>query len=169
MLKPNQPVPPIEVPLLQGGHWSLHRQTPKEFSLLVFYRGHHCPICRHYLHTLSTLLPEFSQRGIEVIALSVNSRQKALQSQNEWFTGALPLGYDFPIEQARQLGLYISRGLKPHEPELFFEPAILTVRPDNRLYSIIVQSTPFGRPHIKDLLQTFDYFIDENYPPRGDA
>ena len=169
MLKPTQLVPNIEVSLLDGNHWSLHKQQPKQFTLIVFYRGHHCLVCRHYLHTLSTLLPEFAQRGIEVVAISTNTKDKARQSQTEWHTGTLPIGYDYPVDEARKLGLYISKGIKAHEPELFFEPAIFMVRPDNTLYSIIVQSMPFGRPNIKDLLNTLDYIINENYPPRGEA
>ncbi|WP_224999562.1 peroxiredoxin-like family protein [Cesiribacter sp. SM1] len=169
MLKPNQLVPNITIPLLSGGTWDLHLQKPRQFTLIIFYRGHHCPVCRFYLNSLSTHLSEFEARGINVIAISSNTREKALQSQTEWRTGRLPIGYDYPVERARQLGLYISRGIKLHEPELFFEPAVLIVKPDSTLYSIIVQSMPFGRPNIQDMLQTFDYIIDENYPPRGES
>ncbi|AHM62086.1 peroxiredoxin [Flammeovirgaceae bacterium 311] len=169
MLKPNQLVPNIHIPLLSGGNWDLYTQTPRQFTLLIFYRGHHCPVCRFYLNSLSTHLSEFEARGINVLALSSNTLEKARQSQSEWHTDRLPIGYDYPVEEARALGLFISRGIKQHEPELFFEPAVLIVKPDNTLYSIIVQSMPFGRPNIKDMLQAFDYIIDENYPPRGDA
>lgn len=169
MLKPKQLLPDIQVPLLEGTTWNLYRQRPKQFTLIVFYRGHHCPTCRYYLHSISSLLTEFNERGIEVIAISANTREKATQSQNEWYTGTLPIGYGFPIQEARQLGLYISNGIKPHEPDLFFEPAIFIVRPDNTLYSLIVQSMPFARPYAKDLLQTFDMIISEKYPPGGDA
>ena len=169
MLKPKQLVPNITAPLVQGGTWSLHQNKPKQFNLLVFYRGHHCPVCRFYLNSLSTHLSEFESRGIEVVAISVNTKEKAQQSQSEWHTGRLSIAYDYPVEDARQLGLFISQGIKKHEPDLFFEPAILIVRPDNTLYSIIVQSMPFGRPNMKDMLQTFDYIIEEDYPPRGSA
>ena len=167
MLKPTQIVPDLSVPLLNGESWSLHRQQPRQFTMMVFYRGHHCPVCRFYLNKLSAYLSQFEERGINVIAISADTKEKALQSQHEWHTGRLPIGYNFPVEEARELGLFISKGFKKHEPDLFFEPAVLIVRPDNTLYSIILQSMPFGRPHMDDLLQTFDYIIEENYPPRG--
>lgn len=168
MLKPKQLVPAISVPVLDGSTWSLYEQKPQQFTLLVFYRGHHCPVCRFYLNKLGAHLKDFEDRGIAVVAISADTREKARQSQQEWFTGRLPLAYGYPVEEARKLGLFISRGLKVHEPELFFEPAVLTVLPDNTLYSIIIQSMPFGRPHIEDMLQSFDYIIQENYPPRGE-
>lgn len=167
MLKPTEKVPNITAPLLNGEDWRLYQQSPRQFTMMVFYRGHHCPVCRFYLNKLSAHLSQFEERGINVVAISSDSQVKAQQSQHEWHTGRLPIAYNYPIEEARQLGLFISTGFKKHEPELFFEPALLIVRPDNTLYSIIVQSMPFGRPHMEDLLQTFDYIIEENYPPRG--
>ena len=169
MLKPTQKLPNLTAPLLNGENWSLHKQKPRQFTLLVFYRGHHCPVCRFYLNKLSAYLSQFEERGIDVLAISADTKEKAQQSQHEWHTGRLPVAYNFSIEEARQLGLFVSKGIKKHEPELFFEPAVLIVRPDNTLYGIILQSMPFGRPHMDDLLQTFDYIIEENYPPRGEA
>lgn len=169
MLKPTQLVPDISAPLLGGGQWNLYQQNPREFTLLVFYRGHHCNVCRFYLNKLGAHLRSFEDRGISVVAISADKEAKAMQSKHEWFTGKLNIVYDFPVEKARALGLYISKGIKVHEPEYFFEPAVLIVRPDNTLYSIILQSMPYGRPHIEDMLQTFDYIIEENYPPRGES
>lgn len=167
MLKPLQTVPNLSAPLLSGEEWSLYKEKPQQFSLLVFYRGHHCPVCRFYLNKLSAHLREFEERGIAVVAISADRKEKAQQSQQEWHTSRLRLAYSFPVETARSLGLFVSSGKKVHEPELFFEPAVMIVRPDNTLYAITVQSMPFGRPHIEDILQTFDYIIRENYPPRG--
>lgn len=42
---------------------------PQPFDMLVFYRGLHCPICIVYLSELNRLLPEFTERGVNVLAI----------------------------------------------------------------------------------------------------
>ena len=54
VLKPRQTVPALEVSTLQGP-WSLGDQAPENFTMLVFYRGLHCPICSKYLAELEKL------------------------------------------------------------------------------------------------------------------
>lgn len=44
-LLPRQPVPPLDVPILDAGSWSLADDKPASFTMAVFYRGLHCPIC----------------------------------------------------------------------------------------------------------------------------
>jgi peroxiredoxin len=43
-LMPRQKVPALSVPLVGGGTWSLADQSPENFTMVVFYRGLHCPI-----------------------------------------------------------------------------------------------------------------------------
>ena len=47
VLKPRQPVPALEVDTLDGP-WSLADQSSENFTMVVFYRGLHCPICSRY-------------------------------------------------------------------------------------------------------------------------
>ena len=81
MLTPRQPVPALQVPTLSHGAYDLHAERPERFSLLVFYRGLHCPICHKYLLELGRLLPEFTRRGVGVIALSSDTAERALRQQ----------------------------------------------------------------------------------------
>ncbi len=168
-MKPQKKVPEIRVDTLQGKEWRLSQQRPDKFTMIVFYRGHHCLVCRHYIHDLAVRLPEFEERGVNVIAISSNNREKAQQSQGEWHTGELTIGYGFPAEEAAKLGLFISKGVFAHEPDLFFEPAIFIIKSDGSLYSVALQSVPFARPHFKDILESIDYINRENYPARGEA
>ena len=48
-LLPRQPVPALSVPALAGGNLSLLAGRAANFTLLVFFRGFHCPLCRAYL------------------------------------------------------------------------------------------------------------------------
>ncbi|MGE0565290.1 MAG: hypothetical protein AB7O50_12315 [Pseudolabrys sp.] len=44
-LVPRQPVPPLVVPLAGGGKFELSAEMPLHFTMVVFYRGLHCPSC----------------------------------------------------------------------------------------------------------------------------
>ena len=76
-VKPRQPAPPLEVAQLDGGVWRLSDAKPANFEMIVVYRGLHCPICKTYLGELDSKLPEFAKRGVDVIAVSTDSRERA--------------------------------------------------------------------------------------------
>ena len=83
MLKPREAVPPLEVRTVEGESWRLADRTPESFTLAVFYRGLHCPICSRYLKGLSDRLDDFRARGVEVIALSTDDAERAWRARQE--------------------------------------------------------------------------------------
>ena len=97
-LVPRQPVPDLTVETLKGV-WQLINSTPEHFTMVVFYRGWHCPICGPYLRDLDRKLPEFSQRGVEVIAISSDGVTRAQTAKDGWKIKDLTLGYGMSIEQ----------------------------------------------------------------------
>ncbi len=174
MLTPRQPAPPLEVQTVDGNPWKLADQRPDAFTMAVFYRGLHCPVCSRYLKGLTDQLGAFEARGVEVIALSTDDRERAARARRDWELGELEVGYGLTIEQARAWGLYISnsRGLTSvgiEEPKQFNEPGLFLIRPDGSLYLAAVQSVPFARPHFDELLNAIDFIKSKDYPPRGDA
>ena len=174
MLKPREAVPPLEVTTVEGEPWRLADQQPASFTLAVFYRGLHCPICSRYLRGLSDSLGDFQARGVAVIALSTDDAERAGRARQEWQLGNLQVGYGLTIEQARAWGLYISnsRGTTSasiEEPKQFNEPGLFLIRPDGTLYWAAVQSVPFARPHFDDVLKAIDFIKERDYPPRGDG
>lgn len=173
-LRPNKAVPSLDLELVGGGRYSLAAEKPQHFSMVVFYRGLHCPICRRYLSELETLLPEFEKRGVAVVAASSDAQDRAEQAKSGWGLPNLRLGYGLSIEEARKWGLYVSRSKGPTstgvvEPDLFNEPGLFIVRPDGALYWGTTSTMPFGRPHFNEILQSLDFVISKNYPARGDA
>ena len=58
-LIPRQRVPDLKVDTLQGFIWELSSQKPDRFTMIVFYRGFHCPVCSTYLRELDKLHDEF--------------------------------------------------------------------------------------------------------------
>ena len=83
-LKPRQPVPTLSVPTLKGRTFELSAQKPEHFTLIVVYRGLHCPVCRKYMKELADLVPEFAARGNTVLGLSTDDEHRARQSYEQW-------------------------------------------------------------------------------------
>ncbi len=82
--------------------------------------------------------------------------------------------YGLDLRVARAWGLYIStsRGMTStgvEEPPLFSEPGLFLVRPDRTLYFASVQTMPFARPHLADILGALDFVIAKDYPARGEV
>ena len=111
-----------------------------------------------------------------MIALSCDKKDGAEKAVAEWGLQNLRVGYKLDPEDARRAGLYISegRGLNPatgvKEPMLFSEPGILLVRPEGELYAAWIQSTPYARVHLSEVLAAVDNFLAKDLPePRGSA
>jgi peroxiredoxin len=173
-LMPRQPVPELAVPLVAGGEWRLADQTPDNFTLICFYRGMHCPICKTYVKELDRLVDDFAQRGVNVVAISSDTQERAGQTVADWRLENLDVGYDLAIDSAREWGLYVStsRGktsLGIVEPDLFSEPGVFAIRPDGTLYMGSVNTMPFARTHFSEILGAIDFIIKNDYPARGEA
>jgi peroxiredoxin len=173
-LVPHQRVPQLAVPLVGGGHFNIASEISERFTMIVFYRGLHCPICKTQLGDLELKLPDFAKRGVSVVAISSDAAERAERSKQEWRLPNLRLGYSLDLQVARSWGLYVSTSLGMtstgiEEPALFSEPAIFLVRPDRTLYFGSVQTMPFARPHFADILGALDFVIAKNYPARGEV
>lgn len=171
-LFPRQPVPELELPLVGGGRWKLSEQKPRNFTLIVFYRGLHCPICSGYLRDLNRKLPRFAELGVEAIAVTNDPEDRAARTKAEWDIDDLAVAYGLDLDKGREWGLYISsgRGMTPtgvEETPLFVEPGLFLVRPDQTLYFASVQTMPFARPGFGDVLQAVDFVVNNDYPARG--
>lgn len=173
MLMPRKKTPDLSVPTLDHGHFELGDETSERGTLVCFYRGYHCPICATYLTELERLAEQFAERGVNVVAVSSDTEERARLMADKIKAEKLRFGYHLPLEVARGWGLYIStsRGktsIDVEEPALFSEPGVFLVSPDQSLYFGVVQTMPFVRPHFKDFIGALDFVIANNYPARGE-
>lgn len=174
MIKPRQPAPDLTVEVLEDGTWTLADQSPAAFSLIVFYRGLHCPICSTYLADLDGKIDAFRDLGVDPIAVSSDDQDRAAQARDSWGLSKVPIGYGLDLDKAREWGLFISsgRGMTSagiEEPERFAEPGLFLVRPDGMLFAGAIQTMPFARPNFGDLLKATAFVIKNDYPARGEV
>lgn len=167
-LMPNEKVPPLVLPLVGGGTFDLAEQTPDNFTMIVFYRGHHCPVCRTYLQELDGMIGDWAEAGFSVVAVSANDSDTAARSVDEWSLEDLPVACGLTVEMASEWGLWVSASFKDGEPERFCEPGLFWVRPDGRLYLIDISNMPWGaRPDLRMLLSKVPVATEKGYPARG--
>ncbi len=168
-IKPRTKVPALSLQMVGGGQFEVAQSAPKTFTLLVVYRGLHCPICKNYLRDLNHKLGEFEALGVEATAASTDTQDRAERSKVEWDVEHLRIAYGLGIEQARTWGLFISAGIKDGEPPLFAEPGLFLIRPDHTLYAASIQTMPFARPSFSDVLAAVKFVTEKDYPARGEA
>lgn len=166
---PRQKVPALNFPLVGGGTWSMDSQSPEHFTLIVFYRGYHCPICKTQLNDLLSKKDDFAATGVNIVALSSNPQDLAEKTVEEWGLEGLDVGHSLDLADALEWGLHLSSGREgTAEPELFSEPGLFLVRADGTLYFSSIQTMPFARPQFADILGATKFVIDKDYPARGE-
>lgn len=170
MPKPRQPAPALDVALVGGGRWVLAEQQPDRFTLVVFYRGYHCQMCREYITRLDSLIDALAEIGVtSVVAVSGDEEWRARRAVDEWSIGRLRIGYGHSLESMREWGLFMSKAIKEGQPKEFSEPGLFIIRPDGTLYASVVGTMPFLRPRLEDVVETVRWVNQNDYPARGEV
>ena len=151
-LIPDTTAPELSLPLVGGGRWVLSEQNPKHFTMVIFYRGLHCPVCKNYLGTLNSMMEKVSDLGFSVVVASMDSNERAEQSKSEWGLDKINVAYGLDIETAKKWGLYISTSIKEAENNIFCEPGLMWIRANGRLYLIDIGNMPWARPDLETLM-----------------
>ena len=99
VLKPRQATRHLSVSTLDGS-WSLSDQAPENFTMLVFYRGLHCPICKNYLQELNRVQADFGNNGVGVLVVSNDTQERAARAVDDWELDNLTVGWGLTKAQA---------------------------------------------------------------------
>lgn len=167
-LTPKSPLPDLDLPLVGGGQFKPTQSDVKDFQILVFYRGLHCPKCKDHLRDIDSQFKDLSDQGLSLTAISMDSQERAEQTKADWGIEHLPIAYGLGILDAKAYGLFLSDKREgSDEPALFSEPAIMVAKPDGALYAQYIQNTPFGRPPMKDIAAGLAFVKKHDYPTRG--
>ena len=151
MLKPLQDFPDFSATHLSKGPFKLS-SLPAQWRVIIVYRGYHCPVCRRYLQQIDAKVADFHTLGFDLVVLSTDSHERALKSTQDWGLKNIDLAYGLAIAEARSLGLFISRAIHENEPEWFGEPALFIIQPDGKLFAASIQTMPFTRPAVDELI-----------------
>ena len=109
---------------------------------------------------------ELSVRGIDVIGISAETRERSEQLQADRKLERLPIAHGPTEPSMREWGLFVSRGRSDDEPALFNEPGLFLIEPDGKVYYESILSMPAGRPRLDDRLYGIDYWTKIGYRSR---
>ena len=166
-LIPGEKTPSLALETLNNNLWSISDNINKSKSMIVFYRGLHCPVCAEFLKLLDTQLQDYKKSNTEVIVVSMDSKEKAVKAKNEWDLKNLNIAYGLSEEKAREWNLYISKSIKETESDIFCEPGLFIIKEDGSLYLVNTSNMPWARPDISSLPAKLVFAEEKNYPVRG--
>ncbi|KMK67524.1 peroxiredoxin-like family protein [Puniceibacterium sp. IMCC21224] len=161
-------MPQISWDTVGGGAVSIGG-TRDRWTLLVVYRGKHCPRCKRYLNTLEQMKDAWNEAGLDIIAVSADPLDKARADVAE-FGWTMDVAVDLSESQMRALGLYISDPLSTAETDRrFAEPGVYCIRPDGTAQIVALSNGPAARPDLAELLDGMKFNISKDRPTRGMA
>ena len=164
---PGKKTPSLILNTLDNQEWSLEKNLNNNMTMIVFYRGLHCPICSDFLKLIESQLEDYKKANTNVIVVSMDSKEKAEKTKESWGLSNLNIAYDLSEEKAREWNLYISKSIKEAESDIFCEPGLFIIKQDGSLYIINTSNMPFARPDISLLPSKLLFVQDKNYPVRG--
>ena len=165
--KIDKPFPALSLPTLSAKSLLLGQPSKGQWQLLVFYRGLHCPICKKYLSQINEMKADFDKMNVQLVAVTTDPEEKAKKFAAELGLN-FELAYGLSIDQARDLGLYISTPLDSTETDQpFAEPGLFFIRPDGGLHFVEVSSAPFCRPDLEMIKMGIGIIQEKDYPARG--
>ena len=163
-------IPAFDFKLLGGGIWRSREPIVGRFTLLNIYRGKWCHQCARHLKELDALVPEFTNRDVGVLAVSADTRERAVEFYEKLGLQHLQVGYEIPIGKARELGVFVSSKAKEEEMPLFCEPAHFLIGTNHKVFAAWISSCAFARSTPQGILDYVDFIGDKvNKAPRGSA
>lgn len=162
--------PEIDVQILNDGTKLLGKpENGHDWKLVVVYRGQHCPICTKYLNQLETVKESFNNIGVDVIAVSGDSKEQ-LESHLQKLDISFSIAYGLTIEQMKTLGVYISDPRSEKETDHpFAEPGLFVINAEGDIHIVDISNAPFARPELEALADGLAFIRnpENNYPIRG--
>ncbi|MGR3661237.1 MAG: redoxin domain-containing protein [Paracoccaceae bacterium] len=139
----------------------------ENWTLLVVYRGKHCPRCKKYLNILNGMRDQWRNAGFDIVVVSADTKEKA-EADLEEFGWGFDLAYGLLEGQMSTLGLYVTEPMSPSETDRrFAEPGTFVIRPDGSLLLIAISNGPSARPELGELLDGMVFTKENDRPPRG--
>ena len=165
---PGAPIGVFNFPTIEGKEPITIGAPTDRWTLLIVYRGKHCPRCKKYLNKLNDALTSWTD-VMNVVVVSADTKEKALADREE-FGWNFDLCYGLSESQMRSLGLFVSEPLSDAETMgLFAEPGTFAIRPDGSLMLVDISNGPAARPDLEELLDGMKFNIDNDRPVRGTA
>lgn len=142
-----------------GGEYSLQQDISERpgWRFVIFFRGSWCPVCNEELQDIQDSLSYFEDKGIHFTALSTDSQQN-LDEMREKHGLTFPVLAGATEDILKQYGVYYHGEDSPYEDHgIHGEPAYYLLDEEGKVMYQQQQTSPFGRPHAKELRKIAAY------------
>ena len=158
-------MPEITLSTTNGGKAQIGGASDR-WTMIVVYRGLHCPICKSYLAKIESLKDKFDALGTNILFVSGDNAEKAKAFADEMAL-TLPVAHDLSVEQMKQLGLYVSEARPSETDRPFPEPALFVVNEKGQAHIVDISNAPFVRPELELIIRGITHIKKNDYPIRG--
>jgi peroxiredoxin len=143
--------PALDLPAVGGGTMRLPDDLAGSWAVVIIYRGHWCPYCKAQLTAYQRALPNLTEAGIRVAALSVDDEEHATEMARRHGL-EFPIGYDADAQRvAATLQSY------QHNDPAYLESSGFVLDPDTRIVVAAYSSNAIGRLLPDDVLGLVRY------------
>lgn len=141
--------PDFELTNQEGKLMSLSNQLVYSDVLLVFYRGHWCPICNRHLAAFQQELTQLQASGINVLAITPDNIEDAMTTskKNEL---SFPILSDSNNEVMRKYKVLFHREKK--EDEVLPVPATYLIGQDHKIKYVHYDTNYKSRSNVNDIV-----------------
>lgn len=170
VLVPGAAAPSLEIDTVGGPRWILAESQPTTYSIVIFYRGRFCNVCRRYLPEIQAHASALAERGADLVVISADDLETAQATKSDWGLDDLTIGYGLEPQTMLDWGLFMSEADPGRAmPAVFSEPGLFLIKPDKTVFYEAVSSAPIGRPSIDELVGWLDFISEREggYPTRG--
>ncbi|WP_166422722.1 redoxin domain-containing protein [Paraglaciecola sp. 20A4] len=141
--------------------------SPEHWTMVVVYRGVHCPVCTKYLTQLQEMRTQFQDIKVDIVAVSADTVEQ-LNRKLDDVAAEYPVYAGLSMDYMKQLGLFVSDPRSDAETDHPFpEPGLFIINSDNKVQIIEIANSPFVRPDLNMLVSGLGYTRKNDYPIRG--
>ena len=151
--------PSFTLPRAEGGDYSLQQDLSerKGWRFVIFFRGSWCPVCNEELQDIQENLSYFEGKDIHFTFVSTDNQQD-LNEMKEKHGLTFPVLADATEDILKQYGVYYHGEDALYEDHgVHGEPAYYLLDEEGKLMYQQQQTSPFGRPHSKELRKIAAY------------
>ena len=156
----NEQVPDFTLPSVTGDEFSFKdflNENGDDWHLLIYFRGSWCPACVEELKDLEESHEYFVNHQVHLTTISADHKD-SLHNMVSKHDFSLRVLADQELHVLNQYGIHYHDENSPYEDHgTHGEPAYFLTDGDGKLLYQQRQTSPFGRPHPKELRKIIQY------------
>ncbi len=141
--------PDVTIDTVDGESLSIPASLDTKYKLILFYRGHWWPYCRRQLVGFANIKDQLDEKGVSVVAASVDPLDKAKEVADE---------VNFPIGVGVTKSIADSVGAWWEERRQIIQPSEFLLNSENKVMISSYSDGPLGRFDAQDVIKLINFY-----------